>query len=106
MVVSVKEAKRYFSRQLNEFFRRFAAQLNAKEREGTAMQDCKSKVEYLAEMLGFWWKPLRPDDANEERRREVVLRERYQPSYEELKEFLQFTVREKEPEKKEEGRSE
>lgn len=102
MMVSVKEAKKYFSRQLNEFFRRFVTQLKEKEAIEPEMQDCKSKVEYLAEMLGFWWKSERPDEANEERRREVVPREKYQPTYEELKEFLQFTVREKEEEKKEE----
>lgn len=106
MMVSVKEAKKYFSRQLNEFFRHFVAQLNEKEMDELEMQDCKTKVEYLAEMLGFWWKALRPDEAIEERRREVVPREKYQPTYEELKEFLQFTVREKEQEKKEEGHSE
>lgn len=67
------------------------------------MSDCKSKVEYLAEMLGFWWKASRPEEDSEERRREVVPREKYEPSFEELKEFLQFTVREPEPEKKQES---
>lgn len=56
MMVSVKEAKKYFSKQLNEFFKRFAGYLSQKEAEEPWMQDCKSKVEYLAEMLGFWWK--------------------------------------------------
>ena len=75
LMVSVKEAKKYFSRQLSEFFRHFAAHLGRKEAEGQ-VQDCKSKVEYLAEMLGFWWKVLRPEESSEEGRREVVPRER------------------------------
>lgn len=100
-MVSVKEAKKYFSKQLSEFFRRFAAYLSQKQEEEPEMQDSKSKVEYLAEMLGFWWKVTRPEEDSEERRREVVPREKYEPSFEELKEFLRFTVRE--PEKKQES---
>lgn len=68
MMVSVKEAKKYFSRQLSEFFRHFASHLSRKEAEEPQM-NCKNKVECLAEMLGFWWKALRPEETSEEGKR-------------------------------------